>query len=665
MGRHARPATVVRVPQQVCRDFERASRLEWLETNHTGAYAMGTVAGVNTRRYHSLLIASLNPPVDRLSILPRVEEQVTTANGKRFELATVQYPGAVQPHGSDLLAEFRLDPFPKWRYELGTAEVEKIVCLLDSQQAVVVSYQSTEPCRLTLRLLLSFRDYHSLTHKNQTLRTMVEKGAGLLRFAPYEHLPLLTMFHCARTFIEDGIWYLNHEYLRELDRGLNFREDLFSPGYLIFDVDQEHQAWFIATLEPDRFTAPVHHSQIRVTLAEEAKRRYFHAETAIESTLRRALDQFRVVRSNGSPSLIAGYPWFTDWSRDTLISFPALSIAGFPSGESKKILSMLLEARSQGIIPNRFSDRHSVPEYNTVDATLWLFIAAHYYIEETRDLGFLRDFLYPAASSILEWHYRGTHHGIRVDPADQLLAAGGPETQLTWMDAKIGDTPVTPRSGKPVDVNALWYNALRIAAIWAGILGLHIDRERHEREAQGVLLSFQKHFWNHQNGCLYDVIEASTRDSRIRPNQLFALSLPFPMLDRQRARLVVELVRRKLLTPVGLRTLAPEDPGYQPRFEGGVQQRDGAYHQGTVWPWLIGPFIQAYLYAYNDSQDAVAFCSQLLNRLAEEFTACCLGSLSEVYDAEAPQRPAGCPAQLWSIAQFIIARRQVSRAALY
>lgn len=654
----ARKATSFITPREICRDFERASRLEWLETNHTGAYAMGTVAGVNTRRYHALLIASLNPPVDRYSVLSRVEEKVIL-DGKSFDLATVQYPSAVQPHGFDLLEEFRLDPFPNWHYQLDSAAIDKTVCLLDKQQTVLIRYQTTRACRLEIRFFLSFRDYHSLTQQNSALRNNVKEEQTRITWAPYESLPGLTILHCAEAFTRDGIWFLNHEYLRELDRGLDFREDLFSPGSLCFDLRPEQPAWFVATIEPHRFPAVLNYPDIELILAEEARRRQFNAPSPLESTLTRALDQFRVVRSHGLPSLMAGYPWFTDWSRDTLISLPALSIAGFPADENRKILTMLLRERSHGLVPNRFADRNSTPEYNTADATLWLFVAAHDYMERTEDLEFLRDVLYPAALDILAWHHRGTDFEIHVDPADRLLSCGTPHTQVTWMDAKVGDRPITPRNGKPVEINALWYNALRITAQWAERLGVARDCERYTNEAQTVLASFQTSFWNPQRGCLYDVIGPSSRDAGIRPNQLFALSLPFPMLDRERARLVIDIVRKKLFTPVGLRTLEPKDPGYQPRFEGGVAERDGSYHQGTVWPWLVGPFVAAYLYAYGESEEALSFCRSILQQFERELRACCLGSLSEVYDAEPPHRPGGCPAQLWSIAQLMIAFSRV------
>ncbi len=649
--------TLFTVPSEICRDFERSSRLEWLETNHTGAFAMGTVAGVNTRRYHSLLVASLNPPADRFSILPRVEESVTIA-GESFNLATVQYPGAVQPRGFDLLQEFTRNPFPVWRYRCGSALISKTICLLDAQQTVLLQYESTHACRLDLRLFLAFRDYHGLAHQNSALLNKTAEDTGRLSFAPYPDLPALTVFHCG-TFHSDGLWFLNHEYLRELERGLDFREDLFSPGALHYDIDAAHPAWFIASLEAQPFYSHISASDISSLLAREAGRRQCNASNPLQSTLVQALDQFRLTRFDGRRSLLAGYPWFTDWSRDTLISLPALSIAGFPERETKEILQMVIEERSQGLVPNRFSDRRSQPEYNTADASLWFFVAAREYLTNTNDLDFLQTSLYPAATDIVNWHEHGTHYDIHVDPADHLLWAGNPDTQLTWMDARVAGAPVTSRYGKAVEVNALWYNALCIAAAWAQLLNFAEDHKQFQRKAELVQASFQEQFWNEERGCLYDVITPSFRDGRLRPNQLFALSLPFPLLDRTRARKIVDLVNNQLLTPVGVRTLAPADPFYRPRFAGSMAERDSDYHQGTAWPWLTGPFIAAYLYAYGESEQTIAFGRQILSGLERELSACCLGSLSEVYDGDPPQRPGGCPAQLWSVAQFIIALRRL------
>ena len=646
-------ATSLFVPKDSCRDFGRSSHLEWLDTNHTGAFAMGTAAGVNTRRYHSVLIASQHPPADRISVLSRVEETVAFA-GKSFELATAQYPGAVHPSGYSLLDEFRTDPIPTWRYNVDGVTIQKTVCLLDNEQSVLLCYRSSQPCQIRVRLLLSMRDYHSLAHQNSTVSSTVRSEPGRCSFTPYSGLPPLTVVHAGQSFQSEQQWYLNNEYLRELDRGLDFREDLYSPGSILFDVPANTQVWLLASIEADAWDRPVDGSAVDAILAAETKRRTFRTPIV------RALDQFRVTRESNRPSLIAGYPWFTDWSRDILISLPALSKAGFPSAETKAILSMLLEQRSQGLLPNRFCDQPGAVEYNTVDATLWFFAAAYDYIELSGDLEFLADQLYPAALEIIDWHNRGTAYNIKNDPFDNLLFAGVPGVQLTWMDAKIGDYVVTPRIGKAVEINALWYNALKITAGWAGTLGQTAEWAKLTSQANATRDSFQRNFWNEERGCLYDVVNSAGKDASIRPNQIFSLSLPFPLLDRDRAQSVVTVVRNTLMTPIGLRTLAPDEPGYRGRFEGDMGARDSAYHQGTVWPWLTGPYIAAYLYAFGNNPFSTAYCNGLLESMEGQMGACCLGSISEVYDGDSPQRPGGCPAQLWSVAQFVIARGLVS-----
>jgi predicted glycogen debranching enzyme len=643
-------------PSGICRDLKSSSHLEWLETNHTGAFAMGTVPGINTRRYHGLLVAALDPPVGRYSVLSRVEETVETG-GVSYALGAAQYPGAVHPSGFELLQSFQIDPFPTWTFQIDSAQIRKTVCLLEGQSTVLIRYQTTQPCRLNIRPLLSFRDYHSVAHQNTAASATAESAGGRVFYAPYPGAPALRLLHNGTTYKPGFAWFLNNEYLRELERGLDFREDLFSPGSLDFELQPERPSWLLASVDSGLAEETIDDARIDAILAAESRRRAF------PTTLHRALDQFRFTRFDGRPSLLAGYPWFTDWSRDTLISLPALAVAGFPMERGKAILSMLLDQRSQGLLPNRFIDNQATPEYNTVDATLWFFIAANEVVEQSGDVTFLRDVLYPAALDILDWHRRGTYYNIKVDPEDSLLSAGAPGAQLTWMDAKIGGHVVTPRHGKPVEIVALWYNALRITGQWAETLGRPTEAAQFSKEAARVRKAFEEKFWNAELGCLYDVVMPTAKDPSIRPNQLFAVSLPWPLLDSERAQAMVEVVQKNLLTRVGLRTLAPSDPAYRPRFEGDMRSRDSAYHQGTVWPWLMGPFISAYLNAFGETAASIDVCEKLLEGMEQELTACCLGSLSEVYDADEPRRPGGCPAQLWSVAQLMIARRRVDKAS--
>lgn len=354
----------------------------------------------------------------------------------------------------------------------------------------------------------------------------------------------------------------------------------------------------------------------------------------------------------GLPTVVAGYPWFTDWGRDTMISLPGLLVARGRLDEARDVLRGFLRHLDQGLVPNRFPDRGERPEYNTADGTLWLFQALHACERADGDRDFLRE-VYPAVREILSWHVRGTHHGIRVDPADGLLVAGGEGTQLTWMDAKVGEWVVTPRHGKPVEVNALWFNALRLAARWGDALGHGGDAEDWSRRAERVAVEFEAAFWDPGRQHLADVVLPDGVDRRLRPNQLLAVSLPFPLLDPERRRAVLDAVERSLLTPYGLRTLAPGESEYRPTYRGGPAERDGAYHQGVVWPWLLGPLVRARLAVHGRTPENLARCRALLQGLATHLEDAGLGHVSEILEPEPPFRPVGAPAQAWSVATVL------------
>jgi len=547
---------------------------------------MGTVAGVNTRRYHGLLVASLHPPVQRYVLLSRVEEEV---DGRA--LGVCQYPGIVTPRGFEILGEFRSDPCATWRFDVNGATLEKQVYLIPGRQGVVIRYRADRGLSLRVRPFISYRDYHSL---------------GQARLDPFGSLPRLKFDHAGR-FEDRPDWYYSVEYLVELDRGLNFREDLYSPGVIVLDVNTE---W-----------TPICASIDGATYAEPAER----------------ADPFLVRRADGTPTIMAGYPWFTDWGRDTMISLPGLLIVKGKLDTAREIIEGFLAHMRQGVIPNRFPDSGETAEYNTADATLWMFQAMREWLAAGGDRGFLRGTFYPAAKEIIAWHRRGTFFNIGVDPEDHLLHAGTAATQLTWMDAKIGDRVVTPRHGKPVEINALWYKALNLMADWAEEMGEDAD---YRRDAELVQASFRAKFWNEERGCLYDVLTDKAPVRKLRPNQIFAVDL----LDREQQQSMVRVVERELLTPVGLRTLERGDPDYKPRYEGSPEQRDEAYHQGTVWPWLMGPFIDAYLLAFPDG---LAYCRELIEGLESPD-----GLIAEIYDGDEPRRAAGCPAQAWSVAEI-------------
>ena len=645
----------VTVGRKVCVDYARSSRLEWLESNGAGGFAMGTVAGANTRRYHGLLVASLRPPVDRHVLLSRLEEVVSDGSIET-PLGTAQYPGTLHPAGYRNLIEFRLDPFPTWVYDVGGAHVEKQVLLVQGEDTVVVQYRATRRRSLRISPFLAFRDYHSLTHSNLALDGSVREegtpGALVLRVRPYAALPELR-FHVTpgASFTPAGIWYRDVQYVEEQERGLDFVEDLWRMGTLAVEVGPEAPVFVVATIGGRQVDA----AAVESLSAAERELRRPRSQDRFTARLEVAAEQFIARRATGEPTVIAGYPWFTDWGRDTMIALPGLLLARGRLDEARQVLRGFLAFLDRGLIPNRFPDRpEEKPEYNTVDATLWLFQAVYAWLQAGGSATFLRDEFLPAGKEILRWHREGTRHGIHVDPADHLLAQGEPGVQLTWMDARVGERVVTPRHGKPVEINALYYNALRLMSLWTHACGDAESAASYASEADAVERSFEQAFWNPERRCLYDVVGPDGRpDPSIRPNQIFALSLPFPLLRPDQQQDVVRAVEEKLLTPYGLRTLAPGEPEYASRYGGNPAERDGAYHQGTVWPWLLGPFIRAYLVAFGRTPETLARCRDLLAPLEAHLDQACLGNVSEVFDAEPPHRPGGCPAQAWSVSELL------------
>jgi predicted glycogen debranching enzyme len=375
--------------------------------------------------------------------------------------------------------------------------------------------------------------------------------------------------------------------------------------------------------------------------------------------LQLAADAFVIRRADGASSLIAGYHWFTDWGRDTMISLPGLALTTGRFELAKDILSSFLKYCDQGMLPNRFPDRDGAPEFNTVDATLWLFHAVHQYFLATGDLEFLRDEAFPKLEEVIDWHLKGTRYGIRMDAADGLLSAGEPGVQLTWMDAKIGDWVVTPRQGKAVEINALWHNAMCVMESFSRKLK-NKERAHFYQQLRSVIQrSFNRVFWDAEANCLFDCIQDGVPDKKIRPNQIFAISLPHPLLPSHRAQAVVQVVKEKLLTPYGLRSLAPGDPDYRPTYRGNGNERDSAYHQGTVWAWLIGPFVDAYLNAFGESEETCHYLKSLFEGFRQHLSEAMLGSISEIFDAEAPHAPKGCAAQAWSVAEVLRSYRKL------
>ena len=579
-------------------DLETALRREWLETNGLGGFASSTIVGLNTRRYHGLLVAATKPPVGRSVLLSKFEETLWI-DGSRFDLSANRYPGIIHPQGFHYLKQFRLDPFPVFTYEVEGIEIEKSVFMIHGENSTVIHYQLTKNTRpgvpknlrLEIRPLIAFRDYHGTTHENGVINSAVQERFRLASISPYQGLPNLHLAHNAIELRKTGDWYRHFEYDAERERGLDCSEDLFNPFALCFDLRLRRLSSMIASTEQRDVTQAVEYRRAEIT-----RRRKALVASPIEDDFAQSLtdasDRYLVSRGD-EKTVIAGYHWFGDWGRDTMIALPGLTLPTGKHDVARSILRTFAKHVDQGMLPNRFPDAGETPEYNTVDAALWFFEAARAYLAYTSDLEFVRDELYPVFADIISWHARGTRFGIKVDPSG-LLASGDLGVQLTWMDAQVDDWVVTPRRGKPVEIQALWYNALCIMEDLASRFGEEAARKRYRHMAAVAQWSFNRLFWNEKLGCLHDVVNGGPPDPSIRPNQIFAVSLPHSMLSLDRARSVVEKVEEHLLTPFGLRSLAPSDPQYRGSYTGGPADRDGAYHRGTVWAWLLGPFITAY-----------------------------------------------------------------------
>ena len=519
--------------------------------------------------------------------------------------------------------------------------------MIHGENSTVIQYElrktnhpeSPKNVGLEIRVLIAFRDYHCTTQENDAINSAVQERSGLASVTPYQGLPNLHLAHNAIELRKTGVWYRNREYEAERERGLDCSEDLFSPAVLRFDLRLRRQAAIIASTERRDVVDALDYRRAEVTRRREALVAC-PIEDSFAQSLTAVSDQYFVSRGD-EKTVIAGYHWFGDWGRDTMIALPGLTL---PTGKyeiARSILCTFAKHVDQGMLPNRFPDQGKAPEYNTVDAALWFFEAARAYLAYTGDLEFVRDELCPIFADIVSWHARGTRYGIKMDESG-LLTCGGVGVQLTWMDAKVGDWVVTPRRGKPVEIQALWYNALCIMEDLAGRCGDGAARKRYRHMATLAKWSFNRLFWNEELGSLYDVVNGGAPDPSIRPNQIFAVSPPHSMLRGDRARKVVEKVEQHLLTPFGLRTLAPSDPRYRGSYTGSPTERDGAYHQGTVWPWLLGPFITAYIKVNGGREEARRQAQAWLSPLESHLTEAGLGHVSEIFEGDAPHRPCSC-----------------------
>jgi predicted glycogen debranching enzyme len=654
--------------REICGHLASAESREWLCTNGIGGFASGTVAGLLTRRYHGLLFAALAPPLGRTLLVSTLEDTVEY-DGTRRALSTNRWAdGSVSPRGYYEIERFRLDgATPVWTYALADALIEKRIWMEQEANTTYVRYHLVRgrgPARLEAKVLVDYRDYHATT-RGEDWWMMVESITSGLRVMAFDGArPFVALCAGAECQLAH-IWYHRFELAREGERGLDAQDDHLHAGS------------FLVTLSPGEAVTLVLSAEEAPSLDGEAawRRRRAHEAGLLDqwrhaggragdapawiAQLVLAADQHLVKRSvPGEPdgaSVIAGYPWFGDWGRDTMIALPGLLLTTGRPDVAARILTTFARFVDRGMLPNRFPDAGEAPEYNTVDATLWYVEAIRAYHAETGDDALLGK-LFPVLEEIVRCHREGTRYGIAEDPSDGLLRAGEPGVQLTWMDAKVGDWVVTPRIGKPVEVNALWYNALAAMAVFAPRVGR--SPEPWQRLAERAGESFGR-FWNAEAGCCYDVIDGPTgADGAVRPNQILAVSLTASPLAADRQRSVVDTCARFLLTSFGLRSLAPGHPDYQGRYAGGPRERDGAYHQGTVWSWLLGPFALAHLRVHGDPDAA----RELLRPIAHHLTDHGLGSIAEIFDGDAPFTPRGCFAQAWSVAEVLRAWVQIGGA---
>jgi predicted glycogen debranching enzyme len=640
------------VPGEQCRDLREALRREWLETNGLGSFACGTVAGAATRRYHSLLCVATRPPVGRMVMVNNIEQMVLHG-GETYQLSTNVYQGGHHhPEGYRLLEGFRLDPWPIWTWRIGNLTIERELFMPHGVQATVLRWRVRGgSVDLVLRPLLSGRDYHSTHHENPDLSTHHEVDGPAIAFQPYPSLPTVRVHHNGR-YGHQPCWYRRFLFPVERERGLEHEEDLFAPGEFRFSLGEGREAEMVLTTEGRR--------RFEVgTLAETERNRRAQVVNSsladvpkdqLDDTLlylTRAADQFLVARAGGA-TVIAGYPWFTDWGRDTFISLPGLTLATKRYGIARELLASFAPWVSDGMIPNRFPDGGDVPEYNTVDAPLWYAVAVGQYLEASGDSHFVMERLWPCVRAIVDGYRRGTRYRIGVDQ-DGLVWAGAPGVQLTWMDARVGDWVVTPRIGKPIEIQALWLRTLRVAIQLAERAGARAWRAEVEVLERRTRESLRTRYWHEQGGYLYDVIDGEPpQDASLRPNQLYALALDPPALDPGAAEHALDAVEKHLLTPYGLRTLAPSASAYRGRCTGSPRDRDSAYHQGTVWPHLLGVYADA---VWQVRKRRVG--RRLVQGMRDHLFDAGLGQVSEVADGDSPHEPRGAFAQAWGVAELL------------
>ncbi|MBW6517187.1 MAG: glycogen debranching enzyme N-terminal domain-containing protein [ANME-2 cluster archaeon] len=635
-----------------CSDFKTGTRREWIITNGLGGYASSTIIGANTRTYHGLLVAALTPPVGRMLLLSSLDEEIEMGN-TTHQLASHRYQGAVHPEGFGYIREFRIQPFPRTTFAVAGLVITKEVFMPHGYNTTVANYHISnpgEPVNMRIVPLVNARTIHSTTKNYDFDFTgeLLDSGVVVRASGAYPgELPPLFLQCDAGRFFEDGRWHFNFEYDMERYRGQPYVEDNYNPGFFLVPVGTGDSVFSI--MASTRFQNVSETWELRDREIERLRGMRDRSGLTDEfaSNLVGASDQFIVHRSSTDAStVIAGYHWFSDWGRDALISLPGLTLVTRRFDEARQILMTFAHHVRDGLVPNRFPDAGDGVDYNTVDASLWFFNAVYQYLRYTGDIEFVAG-LWSTMCDIIDGYRFGTRFGIHMDDDGLILSEG----QLTWMDAMAGGRMFTPRAGKACEINALWYNALKIMEELAP--GLGDDPREYSRMSRRTRINYAQ-FWNETAGCLYDVIDGEGRgDASMRPNQIIAVSLPFSVLPPDREQKIVAVVEKELLTPLGLRTLSKSDPAYKGHYMGDRYSRDSAYHQGTVWPWLMGPFVTAYCKVNGRSAGARSRAKTLFEPFAAHLHDAGIGTISEIFDGDHPHEPGGCISQAWSVAELL------------
>jgi predicted glycogen debranching enzyme len=666
----------VEFDREVCGDLHDAESREWLVTNGIGGYAFGTVAGLQTRCYHGFLMAALHPPLGRTLLVAKLDETARYAS-KDFALSTDRWAdGTLAPLGFVNMERFHLEgTTPVWTFALADALVEKRIFMASGENTSYALYRAVRasaPVEISIKVLADYADQHCVTvgQTHPMSVTSIKHGLKVLAFD--DAMPFFVMSDAGAATPESN-WYRNFDLAAERARGLPDVTDHFFAGEIRATIAPGASLTIVASTEAGASTDG-EAALMKRQKEEGALLAKFSAANVAGTKgnsqaappavvqLILAADQFIAARplddAPNAKTILAGYPWFNDWGRDTMVALPGLCLVTGRPWLARNILRTFSRFVSEGMLPNQFPAAGVAPAYNSVDATLWYFKAVRQYFEATNDIGLLHE-LYPVLHEIIEAHMRGTRFHIHVDPADGLLFAGEPGVQLTWMDAKVNGRVVTPRIGKPIEVNALWLNAAATMARFAKILGT--DAVRYETIRNNARAGFAK-FWNAEKQYCFDVIDApgspDGKDATLRPNQIFAVSLPETALNADQQRAVVEICARELVTSVGLRSLGPDEPGYRGHYGGAAEERDGAYHQGTVWGWLLGPFALSHLRVHGDARQAMSFLAPLLGQIKSAG----LGTLSEIFDGDPPYFPNGCIAQAWTVGETLRAWRSIAVA---